>query len=130
MIRAQAVLLPLLRAASPGVKVSSVAQDVDNRELPAVQIDRVGGSRNPVFPELHSKPLIRMTAVSDEGLIEAEELYEASLDALYAAVRAQQTVPGLGHLQSLTEASGGMRMPSPEDIWSVGGTLQLALCEG
>lgn len=128
MIRPQAVVLPILRAALPGVTVVSVVPDVDHRQLPLVHVERVGGARNENMPEKHAKQFIRMTAASAAGLIEAEELYETSLTALYAAVRAQQPVPGAGHLQSLSEMSGATQTPSGiPDVWTVGGTVALAV---
>ena len=128
MIRPQAVLLPLLRSALPGVSVVSVIPDADHRVLPMVHVQRAGGVRNPDLPRQHAKPVVRITAASDEGLIEAEELYEASLDALYAAVRSQQVVPGVGYLQSVSEQQGASEIASGvQDVWTVGGTAQLAL---
>lgn len=128
MIRPQAVVLPLLRSALPGVSVVSVIPDVDHRQLPMVHVERVGGTRNVNMPDKHANPVVRVTAASGAGLIEAEELYEASLTALYAAVRAQQPVPGVGHLQSISEASGPSEIPSGvQDVWTVGGTVQVAV---
>lgn len=129
MIRPQAVLLPLLRAAlGPDVNVTSVVPQVDNRKLPMVHVERVGGTRNVDMPDKHSKPVVRMTAAHDAGLVECEELYEASLDALYAAVRAQSVIPDVGYLQSLSEASGATEIPSGiPDVWAVGGTVQVSL---
>ena len=128
MIRPQAVVLPLLKSALPGVQVVSVIPDVDHRQLPLVHVQRVGGVRNVDMPSGHSRPVVRVTAASDEGLIEAEELYEGALEALYSAVRAQQMVPGVGHLQSISEVSGPTEVPSGvPDVWAVGGTVQVAL---
>jgi len=128
VIRVQSVVLPLLRAALPGVSVVSVIPDVDHRQLPMVHVERVGGTRTAGLPGKHGKPVVRMTAASGQGLVECEELYEDALDALYAAVRAQQPVPGVGHLQSLTEVSGASQIPSGmPDVWTVGGTVELAV---
>ena len=122
-------MLPLLRSAlGPGVQVVSVIPDVDQRQLPMVHVHRVGGVRNSELPGVHAKPVIRMTAASGEGLIQAEELYESALSALFEAVRAQQQIPGVGHLQSLSESGGPAEVPSGvQDVWTVGGTIQLAL---
>lgn len=128
MIRPQAVLLPLLRSALPGTSVVSVIPDVDQREYPMVVVERVGGVRNVDLPEGHSKPVVRVTAASGEGLIEAEELYEEAVSALFAAARAQQVVSGVGRLQSVSEVGGPVSVPSGmPDVWTVGGTVQASM---
>ncbi len=82
-------------------------------------------------PAIHSlPPEVTMEAVSADGLIEAEELYDDALEALYAAVANQTVVPNaLGHLQSLREAQGATQSPPAElpDTWSVQGKLRLGL---
>lgn len=74
MIRPQAVVLPLLRAALPGVEVVSVVPDVDQRTYPMFALCRAGGTRNVNMPSRVSSPRLEMMAVSAAGLIEAEEL--------------------------------------------------------
>jgi hypothetical protein len=122
------VVLPILREALPDVLVVSVVPDVDYRTYPMVVISRQGGTRNPNLPNRYGLPGVGMTAVSADGLIEAEELYDDALEALYAAVRNQTVVPNLGYLQSLNEAQGATQVRSEvPDTWAVEGSLQLGL---
>ncbi|WP_264022277.1 hypothetical protein [Mycolicibacterium pyrenivorans] len=123
------MVLPILREALPGVAVVSVVPDADYRTFPMVVIRRAGGTRNPNHPAIHSLPEVTMEAVSADGLIEAEELYDDALEALYAAVANQTVVPNaLGHLQSLREAQGATQSPAElPDTWSVQGKLRLGL---
>jgi hypothetical protein len=128
VIRPQAVVLPILRAALPGVQVVSVVPDVDNRVLPMVVVRRAGGSRNINLPSRHSLPAVELEAVSADGLIEAEELYDEAIEALCAAVADQTVVPNVGHLQSIPEAQEGTQSRSEvPDTWSVSGTVRLGL---
>lgn len=127
-MRPQAVVLPILREALPAASVVSVQPDVDHRVLPMVAIRRIGGARNANLPHRYSQPVLAMTAVSATGPIEAEELYEQALDALYAAVKAQTVVAGAGYLQSLTEAQGATQAPSPyPDTWAVVGSVEIGV---
>lgn len=122
------MVLPILRAALPGVAVVSVVPDVDYRTYPMVVIRRSGGTRNPEAPKIHALPEVTMEAVSADGPIEAEVLYEDALDALYAAVADQTVVPNVGSLQSLTEAQGATQAPSEvPDTWAVQGSLRLVV---
>lgn len=130
MIRPQSVVLPILRAepALAGVAVVSQIPDVDYRTFPMVVIQRAGGIRNINLPRRVSRPGLEMTAVSADGLIEAEELYESALEALYAAVSDQTVVPGVGYLQSILESQGASQTPSGvPDTWAVTGSVQLGL---
>lgn len=145
MIRPQAVVLPILRAALPGVSVVSQLPDVDHRTyapseaggseapallvpFPMVLISREGGTRNPNLPRRHSHPALELSAYSADGLVEAEELYEDALDALYAAVRDQTVVEGVGYLQSIPEAEEATQAPSEvPDTWKATGTVQLSI---
>lgn len=127
MIRVQSVVLPLLRAALPGVAAVSWVPNANYRTLPMVAVRREGGNRNPNAPALHALPVIELTAVSADGLVEAEELYEAALDALYDAQRAQTVVPGVGYLQSIAEREGPTGAPSPPDTWAVEGSVRLGI---
>lgn len=128
MIRPQAVVLPILRAALPGVAVVSQLPDVDQRTLPMVIVRRAGGTRNVNLPSRHSNPAVELSAYSADGLVQAEELYDDALDALYAAVAAQTVVEGAGHLQSIKEAQGATQAASPfPDSWGVYGSIQLGL---
>ena len=129
MIRPQAVVLPILRAALPGVAVVSVGPDVDYRTYPMVVVRRRGGIRNINLPRLFSLPVLELTAVSADGLVEAEELYGDALEALYAAVANQTVVPNVrGRLQSIPEAQEGSQARAEvPDTWAVTGSLRLGL---
>lgn len=128
MIRVQEVILPILRAALPGVSVVSDTPDPEHREFPLVIVRRAGGVRNPKAPMIHTLPAIELVVVHDVGLVEAEELYEDALDALYDAVRQQITVEGVGYLHSVTETRGAAQSPSHyPDTWATEGAVRLGL---
>jgi hypothetical protein len=128
VIRPQAVVLPILRSALPGVAVVSVVPDVDHRTFPMVYFRRAGGTRHPDLPRRFSLPVLAMAAVSADGPIEAEELYDDALEALYDAVRQQITVEGVGYLHSIRETQGATQAPSPYlDTWSVAGSIRLGV---
>lgn len=122
------MVLPLLRAALPGVAVVSVVPDVDYRTFPMVSLRRDGGTRSASMPRRFAHPVMELAAVSADGPIEAEELYDDALDALYDAVRRQITVEGVGYLQSISEAQGPSQAPSRyPDTWAVEGKLRLSV---
>ncbi|ORB67692.1 hypothetical protein [Mycolicibacterium tusciae] len=128
MIRPQAVVLPILRAALPGVSVVSVLPDVDHRTYPLIYVRRQGGTRNPNLPRKHSRPAVELEVYSADGLIEAEELYDAAIEALYAAVANQTVVPNVGHLQSILDAHESTQTASEvRDTWKVTGKVGLGL---
>ena len=111
----------------PNVSVVSRLPDVDHRTLPLIVVTRTGGVRNS---NLLPQPVVRLTVISADGPVEAEELYEDALDALYASVSDQTVVLGAGHLQSISEAQGATQTPSMlPDTWSVEGSLRLSLRE-
>ncbi|MFV1355720.1 hypothetical protein ABFV47_01425 [Mycolicibacterium fortuitum] len=128
MIRPQTVVLPILRAALPGVAVLSAPADVEHRSYPLVVVQRAGGTRNPNAPRLHALPVLQITATSDVGPVDAEELYDKALDALYAAVRAQTVVQDVGYLQSISEDQGPTPLdPWIPDAWSIEGRIRCGL---
>lgn len=128
MIRPQAVVLPILRDALPGVSVVSVVPDADYRDFPMVSIRRAGGTRSPGLPHLLAQPAVQMTVVSADGLIEAEELYEDALDALFDAVAQQIVIEGVGYLRSFSETQGATESPSDyPDTWAVEGSVRIGL---
>ena len=121
------MVLPLLRAALPDAKVSSWIEDVDYRTFPLVSIRRDGGVRHETRPTKLSLPVVELAAFSDAGLVEAEELYDTALEALYAAVAAQ-TQTGAGYLHSIKETVGATQRESPYvDTWMVQGAIRLGL---
>ena len=83
MIRAQSVILPLLRDALPGVEVVSWIPDVDQRSYPLLFIRRQGGTRNATRPDLLDRAIIQMTSISADGLAEAEDLYGDALARIF-----------------------------------------------
>ncbi|QBP31047.1 tail terminator [Mycobacterium phage Refuge] len=125
--RVQQIVAPLLRDGLPGVTITTWVPDIDWREFPMVNIRRIGGIRNPDAPTLHTLPVIEMSAYSDEGLIECEELYEQALDVLYEAVRTQKSTPA-GRLQSMYETMGATQFSSLyQDSWRIQGLIRLGV---
>lgn len=125
--RVQRIVLPILRAAHPDVEFTTWGSDIDYREFPFVNIRRMGGDRNLTNPELHALPVIEMTAFTDEGLPETEELYDDCLLTLYRAVRRQITVP-TGSLSSIDETMGATQFDSPfASSWRVQGLIELGI---
>ena len=93
-----------------------------------VVIRRAGGTRHPSAPRRFALPVLELAAVSADGLVEAEELYEDALEALYAAVRQQITVEGVGYLHSINEQQGPAEAdPRIPDAWSVEGQIRVGL---
>ncbi|AVJ50768.1 tail terminator [Mycobacterium phage OlanP] len=127
MPRVQAVVLPILRAALPDVKVGSWIEDIDYRTFPMVNVRRVGGPRHETRPDKLALPVIEMTAYGREGLVETEKLYEDALEALYDAVKYQTQTPA-GYLHSIKETMGATQFSSLfQDSWRVQGLIQLGV---
>lgn len=127
MPRVQQVVLPLLRGDPrlEGVTVNTWVPDIDFREYPILNIRRIGGIRNPKAPDLHASPVIELSAYTNTGLIECEELYETALDVLYDAVK-NQTQTDAGYVQSLFETMGATQFSSLyQDSWRVQGLIRL-----
>ncbi|BBX04305.1 hypothetical protein MMOR_52410 [Mycolicibacterium moriokaense] len=119
------MVLPLLRQAlGDGVSVVSVIPNVEHRTYPLVLVTRAGGVRNPKRPRKLSVPQLDLMVVHHIGLVEAEELYDVVLDALYDAVSAQTVVEGVGYLHSVRETKGATSIGSPlPDTFAVQGTV-------
>lgn len=127
MPRASSVVLPILRAALPGVTVSTWGADIDYRSFPFINIRRVGGIRHDRRPFALNKPVIEMSAYTNEGLPETELLYENALEALYRAVQ-NQTQTDAGYLHSIKETMGMTQFSSLfQDSWRVQGLIQLGV---
>lgn len=127
MPRVASVVLPILRAALPGVTVSTWGADIDYREFPFINIRRVGGIRHDRRPEQLDKAVIELTAYGSEGLPETELLYETALEVLYRAVR-EQKLTDAGYLHSMKETMGMTQFSSPfQDSWRVQGLIQLGV---
>lgn len=125
MPRIQAVVIPILRAALPGVTVTSWITDVDHRTFPIVNVRRLGGL--PRHVRQLDMPVIELTAYSRDGLVATEDLYLDARQALFDAVD-DQTVTPAGYLHSYFETMGPVQFDSPyDDSWRIQGLIQLGL---
>lgn len=123
--RVQQVLLPLLRDEIPGVTFSSWLEDVDTRTYPLVLVRREGGTALDI--ERLDRPNVEFSAITDQGLVDTEELYSEVRNAVFRMVRAQVTTP-FGYLHSFTEVLGPTQVDSPfDDTWRVMGLIRLGL---
>lgn len=129
MPRVQQVVVPILREDPrlDGVAITTWVPDIDYREFPLINIRRIGGIRNPNLPNVHSMPVVEMTAYTNTNLIDCEELYETALDVLYEAVR-EQTQTDAGYLQSMYETMGATQFSSLfQDSWRVQGLIRFCV---
>lgn len=127
--RVQKVVAPILRGDPRlvGVTVTTWVPDIDYREFPMLNVRRLGGTRNPDAPMLHVLPVVELSAYSDEGLIECEELYETALDVLFDAVQNQTQTPA-GYLSSIFETLGATQFSSLyQDSWRIQGLIRLGV---
>ena len=126
--RFQEVVLPILRDALPdNVTVTSWVNDVDHRTYPIVLIRRLGGYRDSSKRKMMDHPVVEMTAFTDEGLIETEELYIQALDALMDAALSQKVVDA-GRLAYVQETMGMTQFSSLfVDSWRVQGLVKLGI---
>lgn len=127
--RVQTVVAAILRddPRLDGVAVTTWVPDIDYREFPMLNIRRIGGIRNPNGPLIHTLPVIELTAFSNEGLLECEELYEEALDVLFDAVHNQTLTPA-GHLTFIYETMGATQFSSLyQDSWRVQGLIRLGV---
>lgn len=126
-VRAQDVVIPILREALPGVTVSSWMSDVDYRSYPIVNIRRLGGFRDSDHPMWYDHPVIELTVLGDIGLVETEDLFHQALDALYEAAR-NHTVVDAGYLTYVKETMGMTQFSSLfVDSWRVQGLIRLGI---
>lgn len=129
MPRPAKIVLPLLKAGIPRLegRVYTWNPDVDYRVFPFMSVRRLGGARNKQNPLQLSTPVIELTAYTDEGEPETEQLYEDALEVLYEAVR-RQTQTEYGYLHSMKENMGAMQFSSLfADSWRVQGLIQLGI---
>jgi hypothetical protein len=125
MPRVQEVVIPVLRAALPGVMVTSWIPDVDHRTFPLVNVRRLGGL--PRHVRLLDLPVIELTAYSRDGLIACENLYLDARTVLWDMVQHQTLTPH-GYLHSYFETMGPTQFDSGfDDSWRVQGLIQLGL---
>lgn len=125
MPRVEAVLLPILRDAFPGVQVVSVIPDVDQRSYPLVSIRRIGGLA--VAMDGLDRATVEVLVFTTDGYAETQELYMDVRQAIWDAVD-QQMVTDAGYLHSFTESVGPMATSSTfDDTWLVQGLIQLGV---
>lgn len=125
--RVQEIVLPIIRKAIPHATATSWVPDIDYRTYPIVNVRRLGGPRDRSQPTMMDHPVIEMTVYHDEGLPEAEELYNEALSALYAAQK-EQTMVDKGYLSYVRETMGMTQFSSPfQDTYRVQGLIQLGI---
>lgn len=124
--RVQQILIPILREGLPDdVTVTSWVPDIDHRKYPIVNIRRLGGYRDRQRPDLLDKPVVEITTYSQEGIVEAEELYTKVLDVLFEAVRTHKVVDA-GYLTFVKETMGMTQFSSLfQDTWRIQGLIQV-----
>lgn len=126
--RVQSVVIPILRQGlPPEVTVSSWVDDVDYRTFPIVNIRRLGGTRDKDHGRWYDHPVIEMTALGNEGLIETEQLFHDALDVLILAAE-KQTVVDNGYITYVTETMGMTQFSALfQDSWRVQGLIKLGI---
>lgn len=126
--RVQEIVVPILRNALPeGVKVSTWIDDIDHRTYPLVNVRRVGGYRDFAKPYFLDRPVIELTVIHDEGLVEAEELYSQCLDALLDSWQDNKVVDR-GHIGRVRETMGMTQFSSLfQDTFRVQGLIELSV---
>lgn len=123
MPRVQQIVMPILRAALPGVQVTSWIPAITDRQYPILNVRRAGGY--PVDPRLLDRGTVELTAYSDTFLEDAEELLKDAQIALWDAVRNQTVVTGVGYLHSYRQTFGPTQFDSPYDnTWRVQSLVQ------
>jgi hypothetical protein len=126
MPRIQDVLLPILKAGLPGVQVVSWVPDVEDRQFPILNVRRLGGLPEDV--NLLDKPVVEITAFSDDSLAACENLLLDARQVIYDAWKAQTVVPTKGHISSYFETLGPTQFDSTiDDTWRVQMLVQLGL---
>jgi hypothetical protein len=127
MPRVQAVVLPLLRARlDPSITCTSWISDIDHgRTWPAINVRRLGGLPKDI--DWLDRPVIELTAYSDVGLVETEDLLLDAQQVLWDAWKAQ-TQTDYGYIHSYFETMGPTQFDSPyDDTWRVQALIQLGL---
>ena len=125
--RVQEVAIPILREALPHAHVSSWVDDIDYRTYPIVNIRRLGGTRDKDHAKWYDHPVIEMTVLGDEGLVETEDLYIDALNALFDAAK-HQTMTDKGYITYVRETMGMTQFGSLfEDSWRVQGLIKLGI---
>jgi hypothetical protein len=134
LARPAKIILPILKAAAltdgttpVGNRVYTWLPNVENRVYPMVEVRRLGGVRHAYRPTQLGLPIIEISAHTNVGLPETEQLYEDLLEVLYDAVRHQTQTPD-GYLHSIKETLGATQHSSLfQDSWRVQGLIQLGI---
>lgn len=126
MPRIQAVLLPVLREAlGPDVKVGSWVEGVDYRDMPLINVRRLGGIALDI--NHMDRATIELTAYGNEGLVQTENLLLDARQVIWNMVD-NQTVTEKGYLHSFRETMGPTQFDSPYDgTWRIQCLIQLGL---
>ena len=125
--RIQSLVIPILTAAFPGVRVGSWVEDIDYRTFPMLIVRRVGGTRYEGGPTRFGHSTIELSAYGTVDLPTTETLYEDALDALYDSVN-DQTVSARGYIHSIKETFGATQFSSLfQDSWRVQGLISLGV---
>lgn len=123
MPRVQAIAIPLLRTALPGVQVVSWVPELRDRLYPILNVRRSGGY--PVDPKLLDRGTVELTAYCNTDLEDTEELLKRAQIVLWDAVGSQTVVPGVGYLHSYKQTFGPTQFDSPyDDTWRVQSLVQ------
>ena len=126
-MRANELVLPLLRTSMPNVMVVSQVPDVDHRRYPLILV-RPGGGTDSEYPEFLDFSVIEMSAHSATDLADAETLYHRARMALVGACRRQTVIAGKGWLHSVKQTMGAQQLdPIFEDTWRFLGLIRLGL---
>jgi hypothetical protein len=142
MPRPAKILLPIIRGHNdlqvntctgvlsgdwPELTVVTWNPDVDYRSYPFIEVRRLGGTRHERLPTKLSLAVMEITAYTDVGLPETEQLYEDLLEVLYDAVRLQTQTPD-GYLHSIKETLGATQFSSLfQDSWRVQGLIKFGI---
>ena len=123
--RVQEIILPVLREQLPGVKCGSWVEAADLRQMPLINVRRLGGLDKDL--DYLGKPTIELTAYSADGLVGTEDLYLDARQVIWEMVQ-KQTVTPLGYLHSFFETMGPTQFDSPyDDTWRIQGLIQLGV---
>jgi hypothetical protein len=126
MPRVQAVVLPVLRdSLGPDVKVGSWVEGVDLREMPLINVRRLGGVALDI--DQMDRATIELTAYGNEGLVQTENLLLDARQVIWDMVDRQVVTPK-GYLHSFRETMGPTQFDSPYDgTWRIQCLIQLGL---
>lgn len=126
MPRVQAVVIPVLREElGPDVKVGSWVEGVDLRELPIINVRRLGGTAIDV--ERLDRATIELTAYHNGGLVACENLLLDARQVIWEMVENQVVTP-TGYLHSFRETMGPTQFDSPYDgTWRIQCLIQVGI---